>query len=170
MGGGDGEIGIRYKIAAFKGFKCHGTFNLGIPLGDRQHADNVPFRAGEFNQSIMLDGKYTFNEIPRFISGGMGYRNRTLGPFSQGLSDNILYFGRACYSFKILDIFFSAFGQETLGNGDNLNWDTAFLAYGPMLMIKLPGNFGFITGAETASRTKNTYSALAYTIGVFRSF
>lgn len=104
----DGEFGFCYKLYGTKQFTCHGTLNLGIPFGGPEQTDSVPFRDGDVHQSLLLSGKYTIQSLPLFISGGMGYRNRTIGHFTRGLSDNVLYYGRAGYSLKKLDLYFSA--------------------------------------------------------------
>ena len=141
---------------------------MGLPIGDVDQPSGLYTGDGEFNFVGDLAFGRSFQRVPIYVTGGVGYNLRT-----QGFSDEFRYTLEAGWSIGNFLAILRVRGIESLENGDSdvlgmtLGNNQSYIAYGPEVAYKFTKTFGVSAGLDTAKRIRNTISGPTYNFGVY---
>lgn len=113
---GDTDIAIKYGLVVDKPVVVSATLLLGLPIGKTAGGGSEILQTGdgEFNQMIRMDVSGGLPNMPMWLSGYVGFNNRT-----EGFSDEIRFGGEVGYTFnKKLSTILKVNVVESLFNGD----------------------------------------------------
>ena len=168
----DADFGIRYLLFRKGATVFSGEVNLGLPVGDHRQANALYTGDGEFNQRLGLAIGHSFYPRAFYLSGFLGFNNRT-----GGFSDEWHYGAEAGYTFAgRATLILRATGVESLENGRSDSGDgnvglfannQRYLAFGPELSVRISDSFGVSLGVEGATRARSVLSAPAFQVGFY---
>ena len=169
---GDSDIGLKYGIIRNKPFVLAGSLTLGLPLGTTSGGRTEALQTGdgEFNQLFQLEAGYGFQKAPVFLSGGVGFNNRT-----KGFSEEFRYNAEVGLKVKKkLLLIGRVAGVESFKNGDPVSTanglfsnNLEYVAVGSEVAYELNDNLGFAAGFSSAVSGSLILAANTYSGGIY---
>lgn len=172
---GDTDLQIKYGIIKNKGVVASASLLFGLPLGSSEVSKDRILQTGdgEFNQMIRLDVSHSLYPKPLYISGYIGFNNRT-----QGFSDEIRWGGEIGWTpgkFIVImkvdsrNSLYNGLSEESSANGIFAN-NIEYFSYTPEVNYKLNDQFGFSAAAGLALSGKRILAAPNFSLGGFFTF
>lgn len=168
----DADVGISYALRTGKPFALGATVRLGLPIGEPSGGETGLLQSGdgEFNQLVLIDWGYSFWPKSAFISGSLGFNNRT-----RGFSDEIhatfdagVTIGKSwtvlVKTYLVRSLFNGTAPQANTGIFSN---NTQFLSFGPEVNYQAGERFGISGGAFFATAATNVLAAPSLEAGLF---
>ncbi len=169
---GDIDLGISYALIRNKPFALGITAQVGIPTGNPEGGRTGLLQSGdsEFNQLVKLEAGYSFYPKPYYISGAVGFNNRTRG-FSEEAHFQIE--AGATIAKKYL-IILKTTTVRSFKNGDAplsmtgiFSNNTQYLSFGPEFNYLPKPNLGVSAGIYGAALSNNILAAPSIDVGFF---
>lgn len=171
---GDADIGLSYGIKQHSKFVLNVSLLLGLPLGNPSGGMTQLLQSGdgEFNQMLKLNAGYSFYPRPFYMSGGIGFNNRT-----NDFSDELHVNAELGATLKKWVISIKIYNRSSLNNGSAeatqsgiFSNNIEYLAYGPEVSYLFKEYWGLSATYQGATTGRNILASPSYSIGAFYKF